>query len=189
MKFRGILAIIFSLSLALFAGNALAGGKSNKSYKNDIQSSRHSEKSAKSAKSEKSSKNGNGFGHCKSDKSGKGHSKKNGKGHDRDDDCDNNGSGGEPPVLVCLANVERHDETIISDADPYAVSTTSVNFVGKVCDIEGSTLSPYTDPVSIPSENRMCFASSEIIGEYTTSETEFWYPIDILLECEVDLPS
>ncbi len=50
MKIRGILAIIFSMSLALFAGNALADSKSGSH-----------------AKSEKSSMPGNGYGHCKRD--------------------------------------------------------------------------------------------------------------------------
>lgn len=181
MKIRGLLAVIFSMSLAIFAGNALADGKSDGKAKSDKQSSKHSEKSDKSAKS---SKPGNGYGHCKSDKSGKGHSKKKGKGHERDDDCD------EPPVLVCSNTVERNDITIIiPDENGPRIETVSVNFSGNICDVEPATLDQYLSPIAIPSEGRTCFVSQQSIGAYTTSATEFWYPIDVTLECEITTPN
>ncbi len=165
MKIRGIFAIIFSMSLALFAGNSLADSKSGSQ-----------------AKSEKSSMPGNGYGHCKSDNSGKGHGKGKGNGHSRD--CK------EPPVLVCFASVERNDLTVFIPAEGGGYTeTVSINFSGNICDIEPNTLEKYNSSIELPSESKTCSVSSEIIGAYTTSETEFWYPIDVTLECENSTPN
>lgn len=185
MKLKGLLALVLSLSLALVAGSALAGGKSGKSDKSD----KSAKYSMKSEKSGKSGKRGNGYGHCKSDKSGKGHSKKRGKGHDRDDDCDDGGD--PPPVLTCSADVVRDDifATIFTEDGPILATETAV-FVGRVCDVEPATLEQYTQDLEIPAENLICFYSDldSFVGPRQETASEYYYEIEIRLDCQSNLP-
>lgn len=201
------MAIIFSLSLALFAGNALAaGGKSSKAYKNDKQSSKHSEKSVKGPKS---SKPGNGYGHCKSDKSGKGHSKKKGNGHDRDDDCGGGGGGGGGTCSASVTLFEDFDTVTAFSVDENVSNQSvqviaSVSWVGQVCSGDAD-LSSYLSPITYPAINlgpafpigvpgnssfnydlkeRICeFNGADPILEY--DDVTFSYPVNIELTCAV----
>lgn len=229
MKFRGLLALVLSLSLALFASNALAAadkkdggkkndkqssqqiGKSDKSSKNDNSSksdksdnstksdksdkssksdksdkSSKSDKSAKSDKSDKSSKSskpGNGYGHCKSDKSGIGHSKKIGNGHNRDDDCDNGGGGGGTSPTCAAANVVRFDRVVEG-------STVSVDWVGHICVNDPSLLEIYRQDIVLTAENKTCRAGVAPVLErvVSTDGLTFSYPVNIVLPCTDNPP-
>lgn len=196
MKLRGLLAFVLSLSLAMFATSALAakGGKSDKSAKSiktelsaKSAKSEKSAKSDKSAKGPKSSKPGLGLGHCKSDKSGKGHGKGKGKGHERDENC------GEPPPppLTCTVAVDFVlNQTEFTDEFGSYFVTESVSVVGNICSTDPVVVDEYRIDFEILDEGLTCYHSPPIdgpeaeVGARVETDTEFYYPLDVLLVCQ-----
>ena len=202
MKLRGLLAFVLSLSLAMFAGSALAGksDKSDKSAKSvkteqSVKSdksakSAKSEKSAKSAKGPKSSKPGLGLGHCKSNK-GKGHGKGKGKGHERDENCDDTPP--PPPPLTCTVDVVYSLNQIEMGVDEITgdpiLVTESVNVTGNICSEDPVIVDEYRVDYFIEFEGLTCTHEPPLdgpdseVGARVETDTEFWYPIDIVLVC------
>jgi hypothetical protein len=145
----------------------------------------------------KSDKSGNGYGHCKSDKSGEGHSKKRGKGHDRD--CEDD----EPPVPVCVATASDIGESIVvidvydvEDEDLLlGVETVSITYSGPICTIGDEVAyqnSVLTDGATIHRPDQLCeydTAASSVLGpiENLTLGT-FWYDMTTVLTCNDFIP-
>jgi len=187
MRFKSLVTLILTICLAVITSNALA--KSNKSGKSDKsdKSAKHSEKSAKSDKSDKSAKsrkNGKGKGHCKSEKSGKGHKKKRGRGHNRDCGDDNP----EPPVLVCLADVEeiiREEERFDAETlESLGFFTVSISYEGQICAI-GDEVVYQDDVVTDGGATRCEFNTAQSsLSARMESETEFWYDMTVTLNCD-----
>lgn len=175
MRIKSLVTLIMTVCLAVLTSNAMA--KSDKS-----------EKSAKSEKSEmsvKSGKRGNGYGHCKSNKSGKGHSKKRGKGHERDDDCG-------APVLVCVADDIIPDITYALDPEsmePIDV-TGSITYAGKICAIGDEVIFQADVETDFDSGNSLpatlCEYSSidSSVSIRQENATNFWYDMNIVLGCD-----
>ncbi|GJM12920.1 MAG: hypothetical protein DHS20C12_13230 [Pseudohongiella sp.] len=197
MKFKSLVTLVLTICLAVLTSNAMAkgkkGGKSDKSYKHSEKSekSRKSEKSGKSEKSRKSRKsrkNGNGYGHCKSDKSGRGHGKKRGRGHNRDCDDDNE----EPPVLVCLADVEetiRREDIFDAETGEYSSgAAVSITYQGQVCNIGDED---YADITLMNDDGSYSICSLDFIGSSSSlsnrqeDETNYWYEMESHMACSL----
>lgn len=187
MRFKSLITLILSISLAVLTSSAMA--KSSKSAKSD-KSSRHSEKSAKSEKSGKSQKSaksrkrGNGYGHCKSDKSGKGHKKKRGRGHNRD--CDDNE---EPPVLTCSADVSEFitmKDIFDSRDNLIGTVTDTITYEGKIC-AEGDEIDYEADQI-VDGGDTICEANAgSNVSARQESSTEYWYATETVLTCRANI--
>ena len=194
MRFKSLITLILTISLAVITSNAMAKGKhSGKSDK----SAKHSQKSDKSAKSGKSGKSdksrkGHGYGHCKSDKSGKGHSKKRGKGHNRD--CDDDTNPPEPVELTCSADVSEYiveEELFDTRGGSLGFVAKSITNEGQICKVDDKTA--YQDTVEIVQvlvgvnkiRTRCEFSPSDSsVSALMESETEYWYDMTSVLKCE-----
>lgn len=218
MKLRGILALVFSLSMALVASNALANStsKNDKASKNDKQSSQQAAKaksvkvatikaksvkvasikaksskpksikaasvkspkanSVKGSKGPKSEKPGNGYGHCKSDKSGQGHSKKIGNGHDRDDNC------GPPPPPPPPKDPICENPSVVRYDIEEAGKIVSIEWRGKICDpiLPAQYLATIT-----PATGLTCSAviPPPLVRVVSADGKTFSYPVKVVLNC------